>query len=41
VICPNNANEVEELLHILGLSEKGEFFVCVKVKQGTKKKGTV
>ncbi|XP_075272911.1 methionine synthase reductase isoform X3 [Opisthocomus hoazin] len=39
VICPNNANEVEELLHILGLSEKGEFFVCVKVKQGTKKKG--
>ncbi|XP_010181410.1 PREDICTED: methionine synthase reductase, partial [Mesitornis unicolor] len=39
VICPNNANEVEELLHILGLSEKAEYFVCVKVKQGTKKKG--
>ncbi|NWR89104.1 MTRR reductase, partial [Furnarius figulus] len=39
VICPNNANEVEELLHILGLSEKGDDFVCVKVKQGTKKKG--
>ncbi|XP_074998531.1 methionine synthase reductase isoform X1 [Calonectris borealis] len=39
VICPNNVNEVEELLHILGLSEKGEYFVCVKVKQGTKKKG--
>ncbi|NWV14710.1 MTRR reductase, partial [Ptilonorhynchus violaceus] len=39
VICPNNVNEVEELLHILGLSEKGDDFVCVKVKQGTKKKG--
>ncbi|NXS96328.1 MTRR reductase, partial [Jacana jacana] len=39
VICPNNVNEVEELLHILGLSEKGDCFVCVKVKQGTKKKG--
>ncbi|XP_025904342.1 methionine synthase reductase [Nothoprocta perdicaria] len=39
VICPNNANEVEELLHILGLSEKGEHFVGVRVKQGTKKKG--
>ncbi|NXW53640.1 MTRR reductase, partial [Eurystomus gularis] len=39
VICPNNVNEVEELLHILGLSEKGEHFVSVKVKQDTKKKG--
>ncbi|OXB60035.1 UNVERIFIED_CONTAM: hypothetical protein H355_014002, partial [Colinus virginianus] len=39
VICPNSVSEVEELLHILGLSEKGENFVCVKVKQGTKKKG--
>ncbi|NWR61035.1 MTRR reductase, partial [Bucorvus abyssinicus] len=39
VICPNNVNEVEELLHILGLSEKAEYFVSVKVKQGTKKKG--
>ncbi|NXN49470.1 MTRR reductase, partial [Rynchops niger] len=39
VICPNNVNEVEELLQILGLSEKGDYFVCVKVKQGTKKKG--
>ncbi|KAM8810762.1 methionine synthase reductase [Eudromia elegans] len=39
VICPNNAGEVAELLHILGLSEKGEHFVCVTVKQGTKKKG--
>lgn len=39
VICPNNASEVEELLHILGLSEKGDNFVCVQVKQGTKKKG--
>ncbi|KAM6444430.1 methionine synthase reductase [Rhynochetos jubatus] len=39
VICPNNVSEVEELLQILGLSEKGECFVCVKVKQGTKKKG--
>lgn len=41
VICPNNVIEVEELLQILGLSEKGDYFVCVKVKQGTKKKGTV
>ncbi|NWU77344.1 MTRR reductase, partial [Onychorhynchus coronatus] len=39
VLCPNNAKEVEELLHILGLYEKGDDFVCVKVKQGTKKKG--
>ncbi|NXN07377.1 MTRR reductase, partial [Indicator maculatus] len=39
VMCPNSANEVEELLHVLGLSEKGEYFVSVKVKQGTKKKG--
>ncbi|NXU12955.1 MTRR reductase, partial [Pardalotus punctatus] len=39
VICPNNASEVEELLHFLGLSEKGDNFVCVKVKQDTKKKG--
>uniref|UniRef100_A0A8C9MN93 Methionine synthase reductase n=1 Tax=Serinus canaria TaxID=9135 RepID=A0A8C9MN93_SERCA len=41
VICPNNVSEVEKLLHILGLSEKGDDFVCVKVKQGTKKKGAV
>ncbi|XP_010150530.1 PREDICTED: methionine synthase reductase [Eurypyga helias] len=39
VMCPNNFSEVEELLQILGLSEKGDYFVCVKVKQGTKKKG--
>ncbi|XP_057284811.1 methionine synthase reductase isoform X2 [Pezoporus wallicus] len=39
VMCPNNVSEVEELLRILELSEKGEYFVCVKVKQGTKKKG--
>ncbi|NXL60668.1 MTRR reductase, partial [Chordeiles acutipennis] len=39
VICPNNVSEVEELLQILGLSDKGEYFVCVNVKQGTKKKG--
>uniref|UniRef100_A0A8C0ZDX8 Methionine synthase reductase n=1 Tax=Cyanistes caeruleus TaxID=156563 RepID=A0A8C0ZDX8_CYACU len=39
VICPNNVCEVEELLHVLGLTEKGDDFVCVKVKQGTKKKG--
>ncbi|XP_071592803.1 methionine synthase reductase isoform X1 [Heliangelus exortis] len=39
VICPNNVSEVEELLQILGLSDKGEYFICVKVKQGTKKKG--
>ncbi|NXC42976.1 MTRR reductase, partial [Penelope pileata] len=39
VVCPNNASEVEELLHILGLAERGEHFVCVKVKQDTKKKG--
>ncbi|RLW13086.1 hypothetical protein DV515_00000001 [Chloebia gouldiae] len=39
VICPNNVSEVEKLLHSLGLSEKGDNFVCVKVKQGTKKRG--
>ncbi|NXU77147.1 MTRR reductase, partial [Oreotrochilus melanogaster] len=39
VICPNNVSEVEELLQILGLSDKGEYFICVKVKQGTKRKG--
>ncbi|NWS90510.1 MTRR reductase, partial [Toxostoma redivivum] len=39
IICPNNVSEVEELLDILGLSEKGDDFICVKVKQGTKKKG--
>ncbi|NXS61921.1 MTRR reductase, partial [Brachypteracias leptosomus] len=39
IICPNNISEVEELLHILGLSEKDECFVSVKVKQDTKKKG--
>ncbi|NWX02209.1 MTRR reductase, partial [Caloenas nicobarica] len=39
VMCPNNVIEVEELLQILGLSEKGDYFVFVKVKQGTKKKG--
>ncbi|NXF37846.1 MTRR reductase, partial [Nyctibius bracteatus] len=39
VLCPNNVNEVKELLQILGLSDKGEHFVCIKVKQGTKKKG--
>uniref|UniRef100_A0A8B9QT63 Methionine synthase reductase n=1 Tax=Anas platyrhynchos TaxID=8839 RepID=A0A8B9QT63_ANAPL len=39
VICPNSVSEVEELLHILGLSERGECFVCVKVKEGTKKRG--
>lgn len=41
VICPNSVSEVEELLHILGLSERGERFLCVKVKEGTKKKGKV
>nr|XP_034957214.1 methionine synthase reductase [Zootoca vivipara] len=39
VICPNHTNEVEELLHILGLSEKNDYFVCLKVKAGTKKRG--
>ncbi|XP_060110274.1 methionine synthase reductase [Heteronotia binoei] len=39
VICPNYASEVDELLHFLGLSEKKEHLVCLKVKPGTKKKG--
>ncbi|XP_077789689.1 methionine synthase reductase isoform X1 [Podarcis muralis] len=39
VICPNYTSEVEELLHILGLSEKKDYFVCLKVKAGTKKRG--
>ncbi|XP_067385656.1 methionine synthase reductase isoform X2 [Emydura macquarii macquarii] len=39
VICPNNVSEVQELLHILGLSEKKKCFVCLKIKETTKKKG--
>ncbi|XP_043396209.1 methionine synthase reductase isoform X2 [Chelonia mydas] len=39
VICPNNPKEVQELLHILGLSERKECVVCLKIKQATKKKG--
>nr|XP_056718954.1 methionine synthase reductase [Euleptes europaea] len=39
VICPNDACEVDELLHFLGLSEKKEHLVCLRVKPGTKKKG--
>ncbi|XP_066482352.1 methionine synthase reductase [Tiliqua scincoides] len=39
VICPNYANEVEELLHILGLLEKKDYLVCLTVKEGTKKRG--
>ncbi|XP_048371524.1 methionine synthase reductase [Sphaerodactylus townsendi] len=39
VICPNSASEVDELLRLLGLSEKKEHSVCLKVKPGTKKKG--
>ncbi|XP_043363053.1 methionine synthase reductase [Dermochelys coriacea] len=39
VICPNNPREVQELLHILGLSERKECVVCLKIKQATKKKG--
>ncbi|XP_061444177.1 methionine synthase reductase isoform X2 [Rhineura floridana] len=39
VICPNYTSEVEELLHILGLSEKNDYVVCMKVKAGTKKRG--
>ncbi|XP_077167045.1 methionine synthase reductase isoform X2 [Paroedura picta] len=39
VICPNHASEVDELLRFLGLSEKKEHLVCLKVMPGTKKKG--
>nr|XP_048695518.1 methionine synthase reductase isoform X7 [Caretta caretta] len=39
VICPNNPKEVQELLHILGLSERKEYVVCLKIKQATKRKG--
>uniref|UniRef100_A0A8C8RX08 Methionine synthase reductase n=1 Tax=Pelusios castaneus TaxID=367368 RepID=A0A8C8RX08_9SAUR len=39
VMCPNNASEVQELLCILGLSERKMCFVCVTIKQTTKKKG--
>ncbi|KAH0618045.1 hypothetical protein JD844_016999 [Phrynosoma platyrhinos] len=39
VICPNYTSEVDELLNILGLLEKKDFFVCLKVKSGTKKRG--
>lgn len=40
VICPNYACEVDELIHLLGLSEKKGHLVCLKVKPGTKRKGT-
>ncbi|XP_039185191.1 methionine synthase reductase isoform X2 [Crotalus tigris] len=39
ITCPNNALEVEELLDILGLLGKKDHFVCLKVKEGTKKRG--
>uniref|UniRef100_A0ABM5GA88 Methionine synthase reductase n=1 Tax=Pogona vitticeps TaxID=103695 RepID=A0ABM5GA88_9SAUR len=39
VICPNYTNEVEDLLDILGLLEKKDSLVCLKVKVGTKKRG--
>ncbi|XP_053099774.1 methionine synthase reductase isoform X2 [Hemicordylus capensis] len=39
VICPNYASEVEELLHVLGLSEMKDYLVRLTVKTGTKKRG--
>ncbi|KAM6455058.1 methionine synthase reductase isoform 2-T2 [Liasis olivaceus] len=39
IISPNNAMEVEELLDILGLLGKKDHFVCLRVKEGTKKRG--
>ncbi|KAM3841998.1 methionine synthase reductase isoform 2-T5 [Vipera latastei] len=39
IICPNSALEVEELLDILGLLGKKDHFVCLRVKEGTKKRG--
>ncbi|XP_070603131.1 methionine synthase reductase isoform X2 [Erythrolamprus reginae] len=39
IICPNNALEVDELLDILGLLGKKDHFVCIRVKEGTKKRG--
>ncbi|XP_054840963.1 methionine synthase reductase [Eublepharis macularius] len=41
VICPNYACEVDKLLCFLGLLEKKEHLVCLKVKPGTKKRGAV
>ncbi|KAJ7338354.1 hypothetical protein JRQ81_011345 [Phrynocephalus forsythii] len=41
IICPNYTNEVEDLLNILGLLEKKDSIVCMKVKEDTKKRGAV
>uniref|UniRef100_A0A2D4HYL9 Methionine synthase reductase n=2 Tax=Micrurus lemniscatus lemniscatus TaxID=129467 RepID=A0A2D4HYL9_MICLE len=39
IICPNDALEVDELLDILGLLGKKDHFVCLRVKEGTRKRG--
>ncbi|XP_062986256.1 methionine synthase reductase isoform X2 [Elgaria multicarinata webbii] len=39
VICPNYTSEVEELLQILGLLEKKDYVVCLKIQAHTKKRG--
>ncbi|XP_063154780.1 methionine synthase reductase isoform X2 [Candoia aspera] len=39
IICPNNAMEVEELLDTLGLLGNKDHLVCLRVKEGTKRRG--
>lgn len=39
VFCPNRANEVDEMLHRLGLWDKSNHHVCISLKKDTKKKG--
>ncbi|KAM5157941.1 methionine synthase reductase [Mantella aurantiaca] len=39
VVCPNPPEEVDDLCHRLGLTEKRKCQVCLAVKTGTKKRG--
>ncbi|XP_044298838.1 methionine synthase reductase [Varanus komodoensis] len=39
VVCPNNASEVDALLRLLGLEEKKDYLVSLKVKANTNKRG--
>ncbi|KAF7240466.1 Methionine synthase reductase [Varanus komodoensis] len=38
VVCPNNASEVDALLRLLGLEEKKDYLVSLKVKANTNKR---
>lgn len=41
VFCPNRANEVEEMLHRLGLQHQRNHRVHISLRKDTKKKGKV